>query len=54
MLDDGASVDVDAVAANLYDRIHLAPQLGAIKVGWATGDFKELRRAGTGYVLRHP
>jgi len=44
--------NVDTVAASLYDRIHLSPQLGAIKVGWANGDFVELRRSADGYTLR--
>ncbi len=48
----GAAFNLDAVAANLYDRIHLSPQLGAIKVGWANGDYVELRRDAGGYTLR--
>jgi len=43
--------DVDAIAADLYGRIHSNPQVGAIKVGWSNGDYVELRRLDEGYAL---
>jgi diguanylate cyclase (GGDEF)-like protein len=43
--------DVDAIASDLYGRIHANPQVGAIKVGWSSGDYVELRREGDGYAL---
>ncbi len=43
--------DVDAIASDLYARIHANPQVGAIKVGWSNGDYVELRRVGAGYAL---
>jgi len=44
--------DVDAIAADLYGRIHANPQVGAIKVGWNNGDYVELTREPGGYALR--
>lgn len=43
--------DADAIASDLYGRIHTNPQVGAVKVGWASGDYMELRREGDGYAL---
>jgi diguanylate cyclase (GGDEF)-like protein len=43
--------DTNAIASDLYERIRSSPQVGAIKVGWANGDYVELRRVGDGYAL---
>lgn len=43
--------DIDAIAADLYERIRSSPQVGAIKVGWANGNYVELRRVGNGFTL---
>jgi diguanylate cyclase (GGDEF)-like protein len=43
--------EVDAIAVDLYGRIHTSPQVGAIKVGWSNGDYVELRRLDVGYAL---